>query len=252
MLTQTLSLAHTINAALESGPQQQIEQLLKRHFLKSFIKDKHKLKALSQEFANRHYIHLKNFVPPLLQTGARGEVAELLTHFLKAISVTKNTLPSLPNTSAVRQIDIERAGIIIPALYDSQSLRQLLLFITGTELISYSSGDKGISITRITQADSCEDWKYIQQTYQLVWFVETSRTKPDGAVEFTTSSLKNKSMARTNQMTTDYIQRKYPRSGDAFLLKSGTCLHRFSPLTQGSELVFVTMGFTHAPRFENN
>ncbi len=241
-------MADIINEALKIGTQQQVELLLKSHFFKK-TNNKQKIELLSQEFRHNHYVCLENFMPLVLQTGARGETSELLDHFSSTVSVTDSHTNEVLTLSQVSQTDIEHKGCIIPALYYSQSLRQLLLLITANEVIPYSSKNQGLSITHINKANYYEDWQRIEQPYQLVWFIEAPKAEAGGAFEFITT-FSNKDSLSNHEISKDQIQRKYHKSGDAFLLKADACLQRFIAFNKGSERVVINMNFANGPRFE--
>ena len=241
-------MADIITEALEIGSQQQVESLLKKYFSERLLNNKQKIEQLSQQFRSYHYVCLKDFIPLVLQTGVRGETSELLNHFSLPVSVTDASSNEARTIACVSQTDIEHSSIIIPALYYSQSLRQLLLLITASEVIPHSSKHGGISITHVNEADYYENWQCVEQAYQLVWFIEASKTG-GGAFEFMEKST-NKDLGANSKVSKKQIQRRYHKSRDAFLLKADACLHRFAPLNQGSERVVITMKFANGPRFE--
>lgn len=240
-----------ITEALEIGSQQQVESLLKKYFSEEILNSEQKIEQLSQKFRRYHYVYLKDFIPLVLQTGARGETSELLNHFSLPVSVTDGFSKKTKTIAYVSQTDIEHRSTIIPALYYSQSLRQLLLQITASEVIPYSSKHGGISITYVNEADYFENWQCVEQAYQLVWFIETPKTGGGGAFEFM-EKFANKDLGDNSKISNKQVQQKYHKSGDAFLLKANACLHRFAPLNQGSERVVITMNFANVPSFERS
>lgn len=242
-------MADIINEALKNGSQQQIESLLENHFFKKNADNKRKLELLSKKFKHNHYIRLENFMPFVLQTGARGETSELLNYSSSTVSMTDSYTNEALTVLQVSQTDIEHRSCIIPALYYSQSLRQLLSLLTASEVIPYSSKNKGLSITYTNTADYCEGWHCVEQAYQLVWFIEAPRKEAGGAFEYIVKS-SNKDLISNYQISKHQIQQKYHKSGDAFLLNTDACLQRFSPFSPGSERVVINMSFANGPRFQ--
>ncbi|ESA32707.1 arpa protein [Leptolyngbya sp. Heron Island J] len=240
-------MADIITETLNVGSQQQVESLLKKYFSKKNLNSKQKIEQLFQEFRSCHYVCLKEFIPLVLQTGARGETSELLNHFSSNVSVTDASTNKAPLIAQVSQLDIEHRSIIIPALYYSQSLRQLLLLITANEVIPYSSKHGGISITHVNEADYYENWQCVEHAYQLVWFIEAPKVDAGGAFEFIKRST-DQDLSINHDISENQIQRRYHKSRDVFLLKADACLQRFAPFNQGAERVVITMNFANGPR----
>ncbi|MGD1855266.1 MAG: hypothetical protein ACFB2W_13565 [Leptolyngbyaceae cyanobacterium] len=255
MPTKPQSITHTISKALKAGPQRQIEQLLDQHLFNNDIEHRKKIAVLSQDFRKEHYVCIKQFMPLLLQTGVRGEIAELLPRGSLVMSTTDVQGTETLKILKIFSRDIESKSTIIPALYYSQILRKFLSLIADSEVIPYSFRDQSISIVHTVKADYHEDWEQIETGYQLVWFIEVPRLKTGEALEFNKISSEQLEHSISNDsdvLSESYTQQQFYRLGDAFLLKHGNTLFRFPPLANGAERIVVTMNFSDGLKFKKN
>ncbi|MEO3704472.1 HalD/BesD family halogenase [Trichormus azollae] len=225
----------------------QVDQLLRKHYFERGLFTENLLQDLAKSFQNEAYVKIPNFVPPVIETGVRGEVCNLLDqHALRRelfLKVTSNTPRFMEN---VRQADIKQKGKIIPAIYHSEALMFFLSMIVKDEVILCPFEQEKYLITRMTQSGDTHGWHWDDYSYSLVWFMEAPPPELGGTLELIPNTHWDKENPNVEYYLEHFpIQSRSHAKGDVYLIKADTTMHRVTPLRGNITRTIVNMAWAN-------
>lgn len=194
--------------------------------------DARQVDRMAQDFETFGYLKLTNLVPTALKAAIRSEVLELLDQGNR-IDIT---IPETGNTprkmTTVGMRTIEEHGRLVPEIYKSEPLRAFLARITGGPLHGCPWEEEWYVIIRQEKAGDTHGWHWGDYSNTLIWLIEV----PEGAggeLQCVPHTSWNKSDPQVEAYLRDNEPATYShRTGDIYLLKSDTTLHRTIPLNR--------------------
>lgn len=229
----------------------QVDILLHEHYFESNM---HNLAALAKSFYKDAYVKIPNFAPPLLEIGVRGETFDLLNnHAVRRdmyLKVTSNTPRFMEN---VRQVNIKRYGQLISAIYHSESLLSFLSAIVGTKVILCPYEEEKFLITRMSKCGDTHGWHWDDYSYSLVWFIEAPSPRFGGTVELIPNTNWDKKDPQVQYyLDNNQVQQREHKTGDVYLIKADTTMHRVAPLTSDAIRIIVNMAWANEADLQKN
>lgn len=250
MYLQEKRAFHSINPVSKESIEQQVNQKLKRHCLENFASTE----ELTQEFQSKHYVKIPHLLPPLIRLAIRGEVIHLLNEFSvrRDLSIAQTCYtPRL--MSNVRQSCINQAGMVIPLVYHSNSLISLIARVVGEEVFFCPYEEEKFVINHLARKGDTHGWHWDDYSYTLVLFVESPPSELGGELEFIPNTVWNKSTPSiTHYLSQGEVQGRNHDTGDVYIIKANTSLHRVVPLKGNADRIVISMAFASKEDLESN
>jgi hypothetical protein len=207
-----------------------VEDLLQRtdaHANHDFFWEQHR-------FARDGYLKLTNLIDDRVKTVVMQEVRELLSKHAKRrdmlIESTGNTPRHLSN---VPKEVIAKHGVAIPTVYRSNYIVRLIEKIVREDIIPVPWHWDEFIINRQHKAGDTHGWHWGDYPYTIVWVVQAAPINTGGLLECVPHTYWNKHGPRVEELLVENkIDSYFHESGDVYLLKADTTLHRVKPLTQ--------------------
>lgn len=210
-----------------------IESELDSHFA-AYLNNENEMKRMRNEFHRNGYLNFKNFsfLPKNILEAVHSEVHKLLDlHSVRrdvTIASTGNTYRKMYN---VNQPEIKRDGALIPALYQSASLKNFLGNIARDEIAPCWEQEQYL-ITKLSHPGDTHGWHWGDYPYTMIWIIEAPA---DPAIGGVLQCVPHTEWDKNNPRIWQYILNNEIRSyhhlkGDVYFLKSDTTLHHVVPI----------------------
>merc|ERR1711907_842877 len=201
-----------------------------------------------QAFIRDGYLKVTGLLPDSLKRRVESEAFQLLHAHAKRrdlrIPVTGNTPRFMSN---VRQQDIAAFGSVIPAIYHSDALIQWLGSMAGEQIIPNPWEYEKFIINRQEQAGDTHGWHWGDYPFSLIFVIKAPDERFGGNLEWVPHTWWDKK----DPQVEEHLRRNPVRSaahvsGDLYLLKSDTTLHRVAPLVKDETRVIINMAWERA------
>jgi len=185
-------------------------------------------------FARDGYLKINHLIDPEVRNQISVDVKHLLENFSKRrdflIESTGNTPRYLSN---VPQESIEAHGRYIPRAYRSRYLISLISHIVKEEIIPTPWKWDNFIINSQHKSGDTHGWHWGDYPYTIIWIVEAPALEAGGLLECVPHTNWDKQNPRVeNLLVENKIDSYFHVTGDVYLLKADTTLHRVKPLTQ--------------------
>lgn len=203
------------------------------------------LEAARRSFENAGLVVVTRFIAREVIAAIGAEARALLDrHALRRdfrMSATGSTRRSMRN---IRQAEIATYGRAIPALYASARLRAILAEIAGEALFTCPFAEERYVVTCLEQAGDTHGWHWDDYSFALVWVVETPPPDQGGFVQCVPRTFWNKESPAIGRVLAHNKIHAHPiGSGQLYLLRSDTTLHRVYPLLAPGRRIIVNMAW---------
>jgi len=225
---------------------EEINSLLLEH-LESTRKDT-ETRWLRQAFIRDGYLKVSSRIPSAVKERISDEALRLLAAHAKRrdlrIPVTGNTPRFMSN---VRQQDVAMFGEVIPAVYHSNALMDWLGSLVGDTVIPNPWEYEKFIINRQEHAGDTHGWHWGDYPFSMIWVIRAPDERYGGQLEYVPHTWWDK----REPLVEEHLKRNNVRSashqsGDVYLLKSDTTLHRVAPLVQDATRVIINMAWERA------
>ncbi|NNA70563.1 ArpA protein [Pseudomonas gessardii] len=185
-------------------------------------------------FARDGYLKINHLIDPRVRDEIITDVKYLLANYSKRrdllIESTGNTPRYLSN---VTRDDIETFGKYIPVAYESKYLLSLIRSIVKEEVIPTPWKWDNYIINSQHKAGDTHGWHWGDYPYTIIWVVEAPSIESGGLLECVPHTNWDKKNSRIESLLVENtIDSYFHMTGDVYLLKADTTLHRVKPLTQ--------------------
>ncbi|PCI39746.1 MAG: ArpA protein [Thiotrichales bacterium] len=189
-------------------------------------------RRIAHQFSRDGFVKIPQLVSKEIKELLKFEVMQLLDKNSERRDLKLATTDNTPRyLSIVRSEMIKTESILIPALSHSAGLLNFLQRITGERMIPAPKKDEEFVITRQEKQGDTHGWHWGDYTYSLIWIVEAPAVKYGGMLQCVPHTSWNKDDARIHEYLTKHPISTYSFvSGDIYLLKADTTLHRTVPL----------------------
>jgi len=224
----------------------QLHEALSSHIGSHFRTDR----WMQDAFQRDGYLKVSHLIPDLVKQRVTQETFHLLDKLAKRrdlhIPATGNTPRFLSN---VRQEDIAQHGTVIPAVYHSQPLLDWLSVMAQEEVIANPWEFEKFIINRQEKAGDTHGWHWGDYPYSLIWIIDAPDPSYGGLLQTVPHTRWNKTNPAVHEhLIRNPIRTKAHATGDVYLLKSDTTLHRVTPLvkTPPRPRVIINMAWERA------
>jgi hypothetical protein len=199
-------------------------------------------------FARDGYLKINHLIDADLKSLISKDVNDLLKNFSKRrdflIKSTGNTPRYLSN---VTQEAIEKNGQVVPVVYQSRYLMRLIEHIVDEEVIPTPWKWDNYIINSQHKAGDTHGWHWGDYPYTIIWVIEAPSIDSGGLLECVPHTNWDKSNPRVEELLVENkIDTYHHRSGDVYLLKADTTLHRVKPLTVDVDRVILNTTWERA------
>ncbi|MEU3752915.1 ArpA protein [Streptomyces olivoreticuli] len=211
-----------------------IDEVLGRFLAENYTPDR--VEQLADQFHRTGFVkfdeHMR-LVPDALVTAVRVEADRLLEERRERRDLVLGTTGSTPrNLSVVRSEEVGRSGLI-RAVAGSRVLRTFLEGITREPIMTDVSDDERYLITHQEFASDTHGWHWDDYSFALNWALRMPPVACGGMVQTVPHTHWNKSDPRINETLCErQIDTHGLTTGDLYLLRSDTSMHRTVPLTE--------------------
>jgi len=234
--------------ALEKNPasaqEQRITQLLEETMSfegRDFFWERHR-------FERDGYLKITDLVDSRITQAVQDEVTWLLENHSKRRDMHMESTGNTPRyLSNVTQEDIEKFGQAIPQIYHSPQLMGLIEKIVGEAVIPVPwKWDKFIVNSQHKSGDT-HGWHWGDYPFTIIWIVKATELHEGGLLECVPHTRWDKRNSRIEDLLVEnYISSYFHKTGDVYLLKADTTLHRVKPLTTDTRRIILNTTWERA------
>ncbi|MGA6138011.1 ArpA protein [Acinetobacter sp. TUM15071] len=224
-----------------------IEDEISLHLEEKFMSNDEVFWA-AQSFLRDGYLKVTNLIPDNIKELFYAEVRELLGKYAKRRDLHMESTGNTPRfMSNVRQVDIAEYGQVIPAVYHSESLIKFLGKLAKEEIIPNPWEFEKFIINNQHKVGDTHGFHWGDYPYSMIWIVEAPPLKYGGILECVPHTYWDKKNARIKEhLLRNPVKNYHHETGDIYLLKSDTTLHRVTPLEQDATRIIVNMAWERA------
>ncbi len=185
-------------------------------------------------FARDGYLKINHLIDPMVRNEIIADAKYLLSNHSKRRDILVESTGNTPRyLSNVTRDDIERYGKYIPIAYESKYLLSLIRSIVKEDVIPTPWKWDNYIINSQHKAGDTHGWHWGDYPYTIIWIVEAPSIESGGLLECVPHTNWDKKNSRIeNLLVENTIDSYFHVTGDVYLLKADTTLHRVKPLTQ--------------------
>jgi hypothetical protein len=162
---------------------------------------------------------------------------------------TDNTPRRMRN---VRSEAITSGGQVIPTIYASQALLDLLSSVAGEEVILCPYEPERYLITSLENKGDTHGWHWDDYSFALVWVIECPPADDGGFVQCVPNTQWDKSNPQVNRaIVSRPIYSIELQPGDLYMMRTDTTMHRVYPLSKGRRTI-LNMGYASTADLSKN
>jgi hypothetical protein len=195
----------------------------------------------SQQFRREGYVKLRGLVPDSLFAQVTEEVKSLLDTNSRRIDIELKETGNSPRKMHTVSADvIARESELIPAVYNSPSLRNVLGQIAQADVhICPWDGEKFV-IIRQDQPGDTHGWHWGDFSFTVIWIIEAPSPEVGGMLQCVPHTNWDKQNPRVHEYLQEHPIRTYANAtGDLYFLRSDTTLHRTIPLKSAATRIIL-------------
>jgi L-lysine 4-chlorinase len=241
---------------MENGPMQiandseftpsldDIQELLQR-------RDAHENQDLFWEqhrFARDGYLKINHLVDDRVKAVVMREVRELLAQHGKRRDVLIESTGNTPrHLSNVPKETIASHGKAIPAVYRSNYVMRMIEKIVKEDIIPVPWHWDEFIINSQHKVGDTHGWHWGDYPYTIIWVVQATPINTGGLLECVPHTYWNKKGPRIEELLVENkIDSYFHESGDVYLLKADTTLHRVKPITENITRIILNTTWERA------
>lgn len=203
---------------------------------------------MQQSLLRDGYLKITDCIPPYVKSLVATEARSLLSNYSKRrdlqIPVTGNSPRRMTN---VRQQDIAQWGEAIPAVYHSSSLIDFLSRVAREDIIPNPWEFEKFIVNRQEKSGDTHGWHWGDYPYSMIWVIEAPDVSHGGLLETVPHTYWDKRNPRVEEhLLRNPINTKGHVTGDVYMLKSDTTLHRVTPLLKDATRIIINMAWERA------
>lgn len=205
-------------------------------------------RKLRDHFHRDGFVKVREIVPDEVRGAVREEVLRLLGDHAERRDLLLATTNNTPRFMSVVKSEIIADGSeLITTLYKSKPLHEALRRIAGEPFYPCPSKDEEFLITRQEKKDDTHGWHWGDFSFALIWLIEIPPLAYGGMLQCVPHTFWDKSQPRIHEYLCDNPITTYGfKTGDIYLLRTDTTLHRTVPLNTDSIRVILNMTWASA------
>jgi hypothetical protein len=210
------------------------------------------INKLCCQFSKYGFVKLRDLVSNDLRDLMKKEVLKLLDANSERRDLLLSTTGNTPrNMSVVKSEIIAKNSRLISSVANSKSLLNFLSKITKEKLHTNVSKDEEFLITRQEKRNDTHGWHWGDYSFALIWLIETPPLEHGGMLQCVPHTIWDKSNPSIHKILCENTVNTYGFStGDLYLLRSDTTLHRTVPLNCDATRIILNMTWASASDLE--
>jgi hypothetical protein len=219
----------------------ELEDRIRSHIAEKFLKDD--LPFLTNQFKKEGMIKIPEIVPLEIRKSMKKEALRLLDLYAERRDLKLMTTGNTPRKmSVVTSETIAANSEFINTIYRSQALLRFLEALAGERFLPCPSKDEEFLITRQEKTGDTHGWHWGDYRYALIWILETPPIEYGGMLQCVPHTSWDKSNPKIHEYLCANLIKTYGFvSGDIYLLKADTTLHRTVPLNRDATRIMINM-----------
>jgi hypothetical protein len=168
-------------------------------------------------------------------------VTDLLSEHARRIDIhIQETGGSPRKMRTVGAAQISRDSVLIPAIYNSASLKDVLGQVAEAEVLPCPWDEEKYVIIRQDQQGDTHGWHWGDFSFTVIWIIQAPSPEIGGMLQ----CIPHTNWDKQNPQVQDYLLanpiRTYANAtGDLYFLRSDTTLHRTTPLTSDTTRIIL-------------
>jgi L-lysine 4-chlorinase len=217
------------------------EQEIQDNIESNFSEDS--LSLLCHKFKREGFIKIPEIMPMNIRQQMKQEALRLLEIYAERRDLKLATTGNTPRKmSVVTSESIAADSEFINTIYRSKSLQKILEKLAGEPFLPCPSKDEEFLITRQEKVGDTHGWHWGDYRFALIWILETPPIEYGGMLQCVPHTSWDKSNPKIHEYLCENPIRTYGFvSGDIYLLKSDTTLHRTVPLNRDATRIMINM-----------
>ncbi|MFM7363155.1 MAG: hypothetical protein ACKO11_01365 [Cuspidothrix sp.] len=201
------------------------------------------LTFLAHQFKRDGFLKVADIMPWKIRQEMKQEALRLLELYSERRDLKLATTGNTPrNMSVVTSENIATNSEFVNTIYRSNALLNILEKLGGEPFLACPSKDEEFLITRHEKAGDTHGWHWGDYRYALIWILETPPIEYGGMLQCVPHTSWNKTNPRIHEYLCENPISTYGFvSGDIYLLKSDTTLHRTVPLNRDATRIMLNM-----------
>lgn len=197
----------------------------------------------SQTFRKFGFVKVTDLLSPETRIDMRKEADRLLDEHSERRDLHLETTNFTPRyMSVVTSETIAESSDHIRSVYADESLVAMLETIAGEKFYPCPSKDEEFLISRHEKKGDTHGWHWGDYGFALIWVLETPDVEIGGLLQCVPHTNWDKKNPRIHHyLSTNNINTYAFESGDVYLLKTDTTLHRTIPLNEDAERIMLNM-----------
>lgn len=185
-------------------------------------------------FQRDGYLKITNLIDNRVKAIVMQEVIFLIEKYAKRRDVLIESTGNTPRyLSNVPKETIAKHGKVIPAVYRSNYIMRLIEKIVKEDIIPVPWHWDEYIINSQHKVGDTHGWHWGDYPFTIIWVVQATPINAGGLLECVPHTYWNKRDPRVEQLLVENkIASYFHETGDVYLLKADTTLHRVKPLTQ--------------------
>jgi hypothetical protein len=205
--------------------------------------EEQELLNLSQSFRKYGFVKVTSLLSSTARKDMRQEAEMLLHEHSERRDLHLETTNFTPRyMSVITSETISENSQHIRSVYENDSLVKALETIACEKFYPCPSKDEEFLISRHEKKGDTHGWHWGDYSFALIWVLETPDIEIGGLLQCVPHTNWNKKSPKINHyLSTNEINTYSFKSGDVYLLKTDTTLHRTIPLSQDATRVMLNM-----------
>ena len=201
------------------------------------------IQKLRNAFARNGFLKIRNIVTDEIRAQVRQEVLRLIDAQIERRDLFLATTDNSPrHMSVVRSEFIALESALIVELSKSPVLLDAISKISNVKIVPSVSKDEEYLITKQEKKGDTHGWHWGDYSFALIWIIETPLLSKGGMLQCVPHTYWDKSNARINELLCENPISTYGfETGDIYLLRTDTTLHRTVPLGEDATRIILNM-----------
>ncbi|TAM59203.1 hypothetical protein EPN52_08955 [bacterium] len=206
-----------------------------------------KMEELRAQFRAESWVLLGRLLPEAWEQRVRREAWDVLERrgVQRDISVPE-TGHSPRRLRNVRQREIAAETEILPRLYYAGALRTLVAEIAGSPAELCPFAPERFVLASMSRVGDTHGWHWDDYAYALVYLIDAPPVGAGAEVEYLPGVAWEKQQPCVQEhLAAGRVRKRRVESGEAYLLRGDTTLHRVAPLERDATRVVCAMAYAH-------
>jgi len=202
-------------------------------------------RTLAEIFSRDGVVVMSDLIPKRTWTMVSDEVRRLLDAFAERRDLFLATTSYTPRKmSVIMSNTLQAESPLVMRVYEHAGLRDSLGRIARDEMVCYPAPDEAGFISKQERAGDEHGWHWGDFSFALLWLIEMPPVECGGLPQCVPHTSWDKSNPRVYEYLCDrMIQTHRVKTGDVYLQKTNTTLHRTMPLNKDATRIMLNLTY---------